>query len=74
MSYFVTGGTGFIGRHLIDLLLKRKGSIHVLVRKESMKKFNALAKKQGWDPKRVLAVAGDMTESIGAAMTGRSKW
>ncbi|HRO62858.1 SDR family oxidoreductase [Thermomonas sp.] len=61
MSYFVTGGTGFIGRHLIDLLLQRKGSIHVLVRKESMKKFNALAKKQGWDPKRVLAVAGDMT-------------
>ncbi|MBZ0086834.1 MAG: SDR family oxidoreductase [Thermomonas sp.] len=61
MSYFVTGGTGFIGRHLIDLLLKRKGSIHVLVRKESMKKFTALAKKQGWDGKRVVAVAGDMT-------------
>ncbi|WP_297831871.1 SDR family oxidoreductase [Thermomonas sp.] len=61
MSYFVTGGTGFIGRHLIDLLLKRKGTIHVLVRKASMKKFTALAKKHGWDPKRVLAVAGDMT-------------
>lgn len=61
MSYFVTGGTGFIGRHLIDLLLKRKGTIHVLVRKASMKKFTALAMKQGWDPKRVLAVAGDMT-------------
>ena len=61
MSYFVTGGTGFIGRHLIDLLLKRKGTIHVLVRKQSMKKFTALAKKQGWDGKRVVAVAGDMT-------------
>ncbi|MCO5055896.1 SDR family oxidoreductase [Thermomonas sp.] len=61
MSYFVTGGTGFIGRHLIDLLLKRKGTIHVLVRKESMKKFTALAKRQGWDGKRVVAVAGDMT-------------
>ncbi len=61
MSYFITGGTGFIGRHLIDLLLNRKGNIHVLVRKASMKKFTALAKKQGWDPKRVLAVAGDMT-------------
>ena len=61
MSYFVTGGTGFIGRHLIDLLLKRKGTIHVLVRKESMKKFNALAKRQGWDGKRVIAVPGDMT-------------
>ena len=61
MSYFVTGGTGFIGRFLIGNLLKRKGSIHVLVRKASLKKFEAMAKKQGWDPKRVIAVAGDMT-------------
>lgn len=61
MGYFVTGGTGFIGRYLIDNLLKRKGTIHVLVRKESLKKFQALAKKQGWDPARVVAVAGDMT-------------
>ena len=61
MSYFVTGGTGFLGRYLIGNLIKRKGTIHVLVRKESLKKFDALAKKQGWDPKRVIAVAGDMT-------------
>ena len=61
MSYFVTGGTGFIGRFLIGNLLKRKGTIHVLVRKDSLKKFEALAKKQGWDPKRVVAVTGDMT-------------
>ena len=47
MSYFVTGGTGFIGRFLIGNLLKRKGSIHVLVRKASLKKFEAMAKKQG---------------------------
>jgi thioester reductase-like protein len=33
----------------------------VLVRKASMKKFDAMAKKQGWDPKRVIAVPGDMT-------------
>ena len=60
MGYFVTGGTGFIGRYLIDNLLKRKGTIHVLVRKASLKKFQALAKERGWDPKRVLAVSGDM--------------
>ena len=60
MAYFVTGGTGFIGRHLIDNLLKRKGTVHVLVRKASLKKFQALARERGWDPKRVVAVAGDM--------------
>ncbi len=61
MSYFVTGGTGFLGRFLIGNLLKRKGTIHVLVRKSSAKKFVALSKKMGWDPKRVVAVPGDMT-------------
>ncbi|MBH2010941.1 MAG: SDR family oxidoreductase [Xanthomonadaceae bacterium] len=61
MAYFVTGGTGFIGRFLIDNLLKRKGTIHVLVRKDSMKKFEVLAKQRGWDRKRVLPVAGEMT-------------
>lgn len=61
MSYFVTGGTGFIGRFLIDNLLKRKGTVHVLVRKTSKKKFDDLIKKRGWDPKRVVAVMGDMT-------------
>ncbi|MGH8079899.1 MAG: SDR family oxidoreductase, partial [Lysobacter sp.] len=62
MSYFVTGATGFIGRFLVSNLLKRKGTIHVLVRKDSQKKFDATAKKMGWDLKRVIPVAGDMTQ------------
>ncbi len=32
MSYFVTGATGFIGRNLVEQLLEREGTIHVLVR------------------------------------------
>ena len=32
MTYFVTGGTGFIGRFLIDKLLEREGDMYVLVR------------------------------------------
>ena len=32
MTYFVTGATGFIGRHLLERLLQREGDIHVLVR------------------------------------------
>ena len=50
MSYFVTGATGFIGRFLIGNLLKRKGTIHVLVRKGSEKKFDAIAEKHGLGP------------------------
>ena len=48
MSYFVTGATGFIGRYLVSKLLQRKGTVHVLVRKESQKKLDAIAKKMGW--------------------------
>ena len=62
MSYFVTGATGFIGRYLVSNLLKRKGTIHVLVRKGSEKKFEAVAEKMGWDRKRVIPVAGDLSQ------------
>ncbi|NZA26028.1 SDR family oxidoreductase [Luteimonas sp. SJ-92] len=62
MSYFVTGATGFIGRFLVGNLLRRKGTIHVLVRKDSRAKFDAIAAKMGWDPKRVMPVEGDMTQ------------
>ena len=34
-TYFVTGATGFIGRHLVERLLEREGDIHVLVREGS---------------------------------------
>ena len=61
MSYFVTGATGFIGRHLVSNLLKRKGTVHVLVRKSSHKKLASIGKKMGWDMSRVIAVNGDMT-------------
>ncbi|MBP7419406.1 MAG: SDR family oxidoreductase, partial [Xanthomonadales bacterium] len=60
MSYFITGGTGFIGRHLIQKLLARPGTIHVLVRKSSKDKFDAMLAQMGFDPKRVVAVYGDL--------------
>ena len=62
MSYFVTGATGFIGRFLITQLLERRGYIYVLVRPESMQKFEAL--KPAWGPraKRVVAIRGDLAE------------
>src|SRR5690606_34856049 len=62
MSYFVTGATGFIGRFLVSNLLKRKGTIHVLVRKGSEKKLDAIASSMGWDRKRIVVVTGDLSK------------
>ncbi|MDX1557204.1 MAG: SDR family oxidoreductase, partial [Xanthomonadales bacterium] len=61
MSYFLTGGTGFIGRNLIDQLLKRRGNIYVLVRSSSKAKFKALSEGWGASAKRVIPVTGDLS-------------
>jgi NAD(P)-dependent dehydrogenase (short-subunit alcohol dehydrogenase family) len=60
MSYFVTGATGFIGRFLVDRLIRREGTIYVLVRKGSVKKLDELRSRWGDDQKRVVAVVGDL--------------
>ncbi|HWR96395.1 MAG TPA: SDR family oxidoreductase [Arenimonas sp.] len=60
MGYFVTGATGFIGRFLVSNLLKRKGTIHVLVRKGSLSKLNQIGEQMGWDMKRIVPVNGDL--------------
>jgi len=73
MSYFVTGATGFIGRHLVSNLLKRKGTIHVLVRKDSLKKLDAIGKKMGWDMKRIVVINGDMTSAKCGVSTAQVK-
>jgi NAD(P)-dependent dehydrogenase (short-subunit alcohol dehydrogenase family) len=58
VAYFVTGGTGFIGRFLIERLLERDGDIHVLVRESSLDK---LAERWGDNP-RIKPVIGDLTK------------
>jgi NAD(P)-dependent dehydrogenase (short-subunit alcohol dehydrogenase family) len=62
MTYFVTGGTGFIGRFLIDKLLKRPGTVHVLVRKGSMAKFEELRARWGAEAGRIVPVVGDLAK------------
>jgi len=63
MTYFVTGATGFIGRHLVGRLLKRSGDIYVLVREGSQDKLEDLIENK-WPAKargRIKPVIGDLT-------------
>src|ERR671929_495199 len=61
MAYFVTGATGFIGRHLVrELLDHRDGEVFVLVRAGSLSRIEALVARWGTD--RVVPVVGDLAE------------
>ena len=61
MKYFVTGATGFIGRHLVERLLKREGTLHVLVREGSRARLEELMSRWGAEPGRIVPVIGDLT-------------
>jgi NAD(P)-dependent dehydrogenase (short-subunit alcohol dehydrogenase family) len=61
MAYFVTGATGFIGRHLVTRLLQRDGDIYVLVRESSGDRLATLIDR--WGPgaeERIKPVIGDL--------------
>src|SRR3954462_8489813 len=64
MAYFVTGATGFIGRHLVERLLDtREGDIFVLVREGSRDKMEARIAAWGAQ-ERVGIVTGDLGEAL----------
>ena len=62
MNYFVTGATGFIGRHLVAELLKREGTIYALVREGSRGKIDALAQRLDAPEGRIQPVTGDLSK------------
>jgi NAD(P)-dependent dehydrogenase (short-subunit alcohol dehydrogenase family) len=62
LTYFVTGATGFIGRHLVEQLLKREATIYVLVREGSRGKVDALVERLGAEEGRIVPVSGDLSK------------
>jgi NAD(P)-dependent dehydrogenase (short-subunit alcohol dehydrogenase family) len=79
LTYFVTGATGFIGRHLVEELLGRDGDIHVLVREGSQTRLDELV--LGWEMShpgaegRIKKVVGDLQLErlgVGPGLAGRA--
>jgi NAD(P)-dependent dehydrogenase (short-subunit alcohol dehydrogenase family) len=62
MTYFVTGATGFIGRHLVERLLEHDGTIYVLVRAGSTGKLDELMAK--WAASRNGRIASDRIKPV----------
>src|SRR5919108_346659 len=63
MNYFVTGATGFAGRHLVEELLRREGTIYALVREGSRGKIDSVAQRCGAEEGRIVPVPGDLSKS-----------
>jgi NAD(P)-dependent dehydrogenase (short-subunit alcohol dehydrogenase family) len=61
MTRFLTGGTGFIGRHLLRELAKRDGTTYVLTRPRSRERLEGFIASIG-AAGRIESVAGDITE------------
>jgi NAD(P)-dependent dehydrogenase (short-subunit alcohol dehydrogenase family) len=73
-TYLVTGGTGFLGRHLVARLLERADAqVLLLVRHGSVKKLEQLAAR--WpDTGRLEPLVGDLTDPLlGVAPSDRDR-
>jgi NAD(P)-dependent dehydrogenase (short-subunit alcohol dehydrogenase family) len=69
----VTGGTGFIGRHLLRELAKRDGATYVLVRPASRERLEALIESLGAG-KRLRPLLGDITApALGISAADQAK-
>jgi NAD(P)-dependent dehydrogenase (short-subunit alcohol dehydrogenase family) len=74
-TYLVTGGTGFVGRHVVERLLARPDAeVLLLVRRQSMAKLDALTAT--WPQAGTLVpLVGDLTDPLlGLSSADRDRW
>ena len=60
MSYFVTGGTGFIGKRLVARLAARGEPVYLLVRPGSRERLERVRAACGSAGERLIAIEGDL--------------
>lgn len=64
MGYFITGATGFIGRHLVPLLASRGQPVYVLVRPGSRGRLERVIRDCGEHGAVVIPVEGDLEKPL----------
>jgi NAD(P)-dependent dehydrogenase (short-subunit alcohol dehydrogenase family) len=64
MAYFITGGTGFIGRHLVAELAARGETIYLLVRSGGGARLERILCDLGERGSLVVPVEGDLTREL----------
>jgi len=64
MAYFVTGGTGFIGRHVVVALASLARPVYVLTRPGSRAKLDRVLSECGSNRRRVLPIEGDLNGEL----------
>jgi thioester reductase-like protein len=64
MGYFLTGGTGFIGRHLVAALAVRGKPVYVLVRAGSRARLERVVRGCGAAGSCIVPVEGDLEKPL----------
>lgn len=62
--YFVTGATGFLGTHLLERLLARRGHVHILVRNMEDATCRTLLARFRDEQSRIHCYQGDITQPM----------